>query len=55
MLKSILKLKGAQELTKNEQKDINGGWVPEPGKFCPSGTCQYFEGGPCRRPSDLCI
>ncbi|MBF7092164.1 hypothetical protein IUY40_11490 [Flavobacterium sp. ALJ2] len=55
MLKSILSLKGAQELTKKQQKEINGGWVPPPGGSCPNGTCQYVEGGPCRRPSDLCI
>ena len=28
MLKSILKLEGAQTITKNEQKSINGGKVP---------------------------
>ena len=28
MLKNILKLEGAQKLTKNEQKSINGGRVP---------------------------
>lgn len=28
MLKSILKLKGTQQLSKNEQKSINGGKVP---------------------------
>ncbi|MCV9933668.1 hypothetical protein OIU80_15400 [Flavobacterium sp. LS1R47] len=55
MLKSILSLKGAQELTKKQQKEINGGWVPPAGGYCPNGTCQYVEGGPCRRPSDLCI
>ncbi|WP_445455878.1 hypothetical protein [Flavobacterium sp. HNIBRBA15423] len=28
MLKKILKLSGAQELTKNEQKEISGGAIP---------------------------
>ncbi|WP_298119261.1 hypothetical protein [Flavobacterium sp.] len=28
MKKSILKLKGVQELTKNEQKEVNGGAIP---------------------------
>ena len=34
MLKNILKLKGAQELTKNEQKKITGALVI---KKCPTG------------------
>jgi hypothetical protein len=55
MLKNILKLEGAQKLTKNEQKNISGGWVPPPGGFCPNGSCQYYDNGPCRRASDLCI
>ena len=55
MLKSILKLEGAQKLSKKEQKNINGGWVPPEGGYCPSGTCQYFENGPCRKVSSLCI
>jgi hypothetical protein len=33
MLKNILKLDGAQKLTKNEQKSINGGNAP----ICPDG------------------
>ncbi|WP_185965996.1 hypothetical protein [Flavobacterium sp. ZT3R18] len=28
MLKNILKLEGAQKLTKKEQKSISGGYVP---------------------------
>jgi hypothetical protein len=55
MLKNILKLEGTQKLTKNEQKGINGGWVPPTGGSCPNGTCQYFENGPCRKASSLCI
>ena len=34
MLKNILKLQGAQQLTKNDQKSINGGIKPRNG-FCP--------------------
>jgi len=29
MLKNILKLEGAQKLTKNEQKKVSGGYDPE--------------------------
>jgi hypothetical protein len=36
MLKNILKLEGAQKLSKNEQKSINGGYVA---KTCES-QCQ---------------
>ncbi len=50
MLKSILKLNGAQQLSKNEQKNISGGGpyfppppIPcdrwNPGNTCPTGTC----------------
>ncbi|MCC9072094.1 hypothetical protein LNQ49_10935 [Flavobacterium sp. F-65] len=42
MLKSISNLKGAQELTKNEQKKINGG----EGVCPPNGT--DHRGRPCR-------
>lgn len=55
MLKSILSLKGAEELTKKQQKEIKGSWIPPEGRFCPNGTCQYYEGGPCRKVSDQCI
>jgi hypothetical protein len=34
MLKSILKLEGAQKLTKNEQKSMIGGII----RTCPYGT-----------------
>ncbi|MCV9930051.1 hypothetical protein OIU83_20490 [Flavobacterium sp. LS1R49] len=54
MLKNILSLGGAQKLTKNEQKEINGGSVPTDG-YCPIGMCQYAVNGPCRRESDRCI
>jgi len=55
MLKNILKLDGAQQLSKNEQKEINGGigekchptinpcvGVPPPGTIivCVGGRCQ---------------
>jgi hypothetical protein len=46
MLKNILNLEGAQKLTKNEQKSINGGRIacdathPCPtGQCCTKGTC----------------
>ena len=42
MKKSILKLKGAQELTKNEQKSINGGRANCRSPFvCPPNNCCY--------------
>jgi hypothetical protein len=43
MLKNILKLEGAQKLTKNEQKSIKGGNAP----LCPDGECamRVFESG----------
>ena len=34
MIKNILKLEGAQKLTKNQQKSINGGIL----RRCPWGT-----------------
>jgi hypothetical protein len=34
MLKNILKLKGTQKLTKNEQKNINGGYVRDLSNVC---------------------
>jgi len=49
MLKNILKLQGAQELTKNEQKSIKGGL-----KDCidpNTNTCKYISlncASPCR-------
>ncbi len=41
MLKNILNLDGAQQLSKNEQKEINGGlrYVPEP--MCVCGHINY--------------
>ncbi|MES2862495.1 MAG: hypothetical protein V4666_00100 [Bacteroidota bacterium] len=39
MLKNILNLKGAQKLSKNEQKEISGG------KKLYRGTCELPEGG----------
>jgi hypothetical protein len=35
MLKNILKLEGAQELTKNEKKSIKGSYAP----LCDEGLC----------------
>jgi hypothetical protein len=37
MLKKILKLEGAQKLTKNEQKDVNGGNNCHSFKVCEEG------------------
>jgi hypothetical protein len=34
MLKNILKLDGAQELTNREQKTIKGGWIPDLSQIC---------------------
>lgn len=39
MLKNILNVNGAQELSKSEQKEINGG------KKLYRGTCELPEGG----------
>jgi hypothetical protein len=46
MLKNILKLEGAQKLSKNEQKEVKGG-RPNcyPGFYCPKG--QYCLNGQC--------
>jgi hypothetical protein len=47
MLKKILKLEGAQKLTKNEQKSIKGGIACRPDGSCPKGSCDD-EIGICR-------
>ena len=40
MLKNILNLEGAQQLTKSEQKSINGGRIYcDAQHFCPPGSC----------------
>jgi hypothetical protein len=40
MLKNILKLEGAQKLTRNEQKSINGGLACRSDNgSCPAGYC----------------
>jgi hypothetical protein len=39
MLKNILNLDGAQQLSKNEQKEINGG------RKLYTGTCENLPGG----------
>jgi hypothetical protein len=46
MLKNILKLDGAQELSKNEQKSIKGGLACNVDGNCPAGSqcvndCRY--------------
>ena len=38
MLKNILNLDGAQQLSKNEQKEINGG-IPVPSGSCATTIC----------------
>ncbi len=60
MLKNILKLDGAQEIKKNEQKTISGGFVGSSnnctsdqdceltGLYCPGQVrCLPFNGGVC--------
>ncbi len=46
MLKSILNLEGAQGLSKNEQKEVNGGMSPIQScgnsKFCPDGSQPFW-------------
>jgi hypothetical protein len=40
MLKNILNIEGAQKLTKNEQKSINGGRMAcDTTHLCPTGQC----------------
>jgi hypothetical protein len=48
MLKNILKLEGAQKLTKNEQKSINGGIACSAGGTCPKGSYCNDDLGICR-------
>jgi hypothetical protein len=50
MLKIILKLEGVQELSKNEQKKINGGSY-----WCSRGCsgAQYLSNSPCK-PQQMC-
>jgi hypothetical protein len=40
MLKNILKLEGAQQLSKNEQKSIKGGLAIDFSKY---SSCQYYQ------------
>jgi hypothetical protein len=50
MLKNILNLDGAQQLSKSEQKTINGGKIACWGTTntsCPSGYCCSGEPGYC--------
>jgi len=39
MLKKILNLNGAQQLSKNDQKVVNGGMSPSPGGCASSNYC----------------
>jgi hypothetical protein len=47
MLQNILKLKGVQELTKNEQKSINGGITQECANAISTGAAIFKGGKPC--------
>lgn len=49
MLKNILKLNGAQELSKNQQKSIIGGLIncANNHDICPSGQCCKVSGNTC--------
>lgn len=50
MLKNILNLDGALQLSKNEQKSINGGKIgcrETTNTSCPSGYCCSATGGYC--------
>jgi hypothetical protein len=49
MLKNILKLEGAQKLTKNEQKSINGGITEWMAANCVSESSL---GGACQEPDE---
>lgn len=51
MLKKILKLDGAYELTKMEQKNINGGVTKECSDAIHAGICVHKGGIPC--PADF--
>jgi hypothetical protein len=56
MLKNILKLEGAQKLTRNEQKSINGGAIIP---VCPSGSyprlCPETTVYVCMKKGDSCM
>lgn len=43
MLKNILNLEGAQQLSKNEQKTISGGFIPDLSKLCGVKTFRSVE------------
>jgi hypothetical protein len=50
MLKNILKLEGAQKLTKNEQKELVGGSAPETGGECDGYKVVYaYDEAACLR------
>lgn len=54
MLKNILNLEGAQQLTKTEQKKIAGGNAPGEGGNCPTGYRQCQPWGACLKLSIPC-
>ncbi|MBP4141382.1 hypothetical protein J3S90_06155 [Flavobacterium sp. P4023] len=47
MLKTILKLQGAQELSKSEAKSINGGVTEECSRAISTGFALFKGGKPC--------
>jgi hypothetical protein len=49
MLKDILKLEGAEELTKNEKKVIKGGLACTNEGTCPTGSYCDYDSWLCRR------
>jgi len=57
MLKKIIRLDGAQELTKNEKKSIKGGLACLDGGHCGNGVCctRGNWSGMCRPTAAQCI
>jgi hypothetical protein len=53
-MKNLLNLNGAQQLSKSEQKEVNGGWaachLP-----CPNGCYCYKDGFCYRQPNERCF
>ncbi|MFH7014316.1 hypothetical protein ACHRV5_20885 [Flavobacterium sp. FlaQc-52] len=49
MLKNILQLEGAQELTKNEKKGIKGGLACDQNGKCPKGSYCDYDSSLCKR------
>jgi hypothetical protein len=63
MLKNILKLKGAQKLTENEQKSINGGfgcirifyWTMTAAECAEEGGIYNASTGKCAVKENICV